>query len=222
MNRYVVEFSKDGYIRYTSHLDLLRLFKRAFKKTGVEPDYSHGFNPHPKMSFTQPLSLGYSSKCESIEFDTAGDFTTEEIVRKLSSVMPKGLTITGCFTRDIKAKPLAAEVEAAVYAVHFSTTPYEDKFVKLTSDYLAQPQIIAAKRQKKTKKMADVDIKAKIRGIEALNDHGMLVLRMTLDCGSTSNLSPEQVISSYISFCGLDVKRWDVDVTREKMIFINK
>ena len=41
MNRYVVEFSKDGYIRYTSHLDLLRLFKRAFKKTGVEPDYSH-------------------------------------------------------------------------------------------------------------------------------------------------------------------------------------
>ena len=70
--------------------------------------------------------------------------------------------------------------------------------------------------------MADVDIKAKIRGIEALNDHGMLVLRMTLDCGSTSNLSPEQVISSYISFCGLDVKRWDVDVTREKMIFINK
>ena len=32
-NRYAIRFGKDGYIKYTSHLDLLRMFKRAFKKT---------------------------------------------------------------------------------------------------------------------------------------------------------------------------------------------
>ena len=58
MSRYVIKFSKEGNIRYISHLDLLRLFKRSFKRVGIKLQYSQGFNPHPKMSFAQPLSLG--------------------------------------------------------------------------------------------------------------------------------------------------------------------
>ena len=68
--RYVLKFTKSGYVKYISHLDLLRLFKRAFKKTGLTLKYSQGFNPHPKMGFAQPLSLGYSSICELIEYET--------------------------------------------------------------------------------------------------------------------------------------------------------
>ena len=76
MNRYVIKFEKDGYVKYTSHLDILRIFKRSFKKTGLALKYSQGFNPHPKMGFAQPLSLGYSSKCELIEFVETDHFTT--------------------------------------------------------------------------------------------------------------------------------------------------
>ena len=36
MNKYVIKFTKQGYIRYTSHLDMLRLFKRTFKKCGID------------------------------------------------------------------------------------------------------------------------------------------------------------------------------------------
>ncbi|MFR0902151.1 MAG: TIGR03936 family radical SAM-associated protein [Anaerovoracaceae bacterium] len=63
-NRYVLKFTKNGYAKYTSHLDMLRFFKRAFRKSGISLRYSQGFNPHPKMSFAQPLSLGYSSSFE--------------------------------------------------------------------------------------------------------------------------------------------------------------
>ena len=70
MNRYFMIFSKTGYIKYISHLDMLRLFKRAFKRTGIALEFSHGFNPHPKMGFAQPLSLGYTSLGEYIEFET--------------------------------------------------------------------------------------------------------------------------------------------------------
>ena len=68
--RYVIKFSKGGYAKYTSHLDLLRFFKRAFRKTGVDLKYSQGFNPHPKLSFAQPLSLGYLGDNELVEFET--------------------------------------------------------------------------------------------------------------------------------------------------------
>ena len=70
MPRYVARFEKGGYTKYISHLDLLRVFKRAFKVMGLDIRYSNGYNPHPKMSFAQPLSLGYSSLCEYLEFET--------------------------------------------------------------------------------------------------------------------------------------------------------
>ena len=56
MSRYVLKFRKFGYVKYISHLDLLRVFKRTFKKTDLQLRYSQGFNPHPRMGFAQPLS----------------------------------------------------------------------------------------------------------------------------------------------------------------------
>ena len=70
MSRYVVKFYKEGVLRYISHLDLLRLFKRSFKRVDIKLQYSQGFNPHPKMSFAQPLSLGYDSRGEYLEIET--------------------------------------------------------------------------------------------------------------------------------------------------------
>ena len=79
MPRYVIEFEKGGYTKYISHLDLLRVFKRIFKVTGLDVRYSQGYNPHPKMGFAQPLSLGYSSVNEYLEFETVTAHDTGEM-----------------------------------------------------------------------------------------------------------------------------------------------
>jgi radical SAM-linked protein len=96
MNKYVVRFYKGGNIRYISHLDLMRLFKRAFKRAGIKLQYSLGFNPHPKISFAQPLSLGYTSSSEYMEFETQLAYSTDLIIEKLNSLMPEGLGILSC------------------------------------------------------------------------------------------------------------------------------
>ncbi len=49
-----------------------------------------------------------------------------------------------------------------------------------------------------------------------------LTLHMKLDSGSNSNLSPEQVIASFLTYTGLDVKRYDVEVERTKINFDSK
>ena len=104
-NKYVLKFTKDGYAKYTSHLDLLRFFKRAFRKSGIALSYSQGFNPHPKLGFAQPLSLGYSSSCELLEFTTNVPYETEKIYEMLKDMMPEGLTILWCreLSDDIKS-----------------------------------------------------------------------------------------------------------------------
>lgn len=51
MPKYVIGFKKKGYVCYISHLDVMRLFQRAFKQEDIRLKYSKGYNPHPRMGF---------------------------------------------------------------------------------------------------------------------------------------------------------------------------
>lgn len=218
LNRYWIRFTKEGYIRYTSHLDMLRLFKRAFKRAGIALSFSKGFNPHPKMGFAQPLSLGYTSCCELLEFETAGTESPAAMKDALAAMMPAGVEILDCQPLTADVRSLAAAVCEASYQVVFPVASNPARDQKLTEDYLAQPEILAEKRQKKTRKMVTVDIRPKIRKIRVL-DGERLTLELVLDSGSASNLSPEQVISTFTVFAGLDAPRYDVEVERIAMKF---
>ena len=51
-------FEKTGPAVYISHLDLVRTMQRIFVRSGVKVRHTEGFNPHPKMTFPLPLSVG--------------------------------------------------------------------------------------------------------------------------------------------------------------------
>ena len=220
-NKYVIKFAKEGYIKYTSHLDMLRLFKRAFKKCGIRLAHSQGFNPHPKMGFAQPLSLGYTSRCELLEIETVDSQSTADLKEKLDSMMPMGVDILAVAPLKIKAKSLAGVVDEALYKVVFPVDAASADFDKVVADYLAQEEILAEKRQKKTKKMETVDIRKKIRKI-SVSEEDKLTLMMNLDCGSISNLSPEQVIASFLKFAELSIERYDIEVERLEIMYDKK
>ena len=62
-------FQKSGNAVYISHLDLMRLFQRAFKRAGLPLTHTQGFNPRPSVSIALPLSLGVESQCELLDFE---------------------------------------------------------------------------------------------------------------------------------------------------------
>ena len=221
MSKYIIRFAKEGYMKYTSHLDMLRLFQRAFKRCDITMAHSQGFNPHPKMGFAQPLSLGYTAADEILEFETVEDFLPVDIKNAVSEIMPQGLIIKACSRLTDNVKSLAAIVDEAEYTVVFPVKANSADYAKILSDYLAQNSIKAYKRQKKTKKMVEVDIRSKIRNIQLIEGEN-LTLKLVLDCGSTSNLSPEQVISSFMEFANLGIERYDVEVERTKISFDRK
>lgn len=222
--RYVLKFTKSGYVKYISHLDLLRLFKRAFKKTGLALKYSQGFNPHPKMGFAQPLSLGYSSICELIEFETIEPHELESIKSKMQGEMPEGIEITECTSLSDDIKSLASDADEAEYVITIPTSLDENILREKLEQYLQQTEIFALKRQKKTKKMEPVSIKHMLRQLKIEKKDGdeSAVLTADLDCGSKSNCSPELVIASFCSFAGIDTPRYEMEVERTKIKFVNK
>ena len=221
-SRYVIKFSKDGYVKYTSHLDLLRMFKRAFKKTGLALKYSQGFNPHPKMGFAQPLSLGYSSRCELIEFETQVPHTTSALLVKMRGEMPEGIKLLSCFELDEDIKSLASDADAAEYKIWIPTELDEEKLQDAMKSYLEKHEIFALKRQKTTKKMEPVNIRNMIRKLEISKVGQFAMIKALLDCGSKSNCSPELVISSFCEHCGIDTPRYDMEVERINLFFVNK
>ena len=62
-------FEKVGRSVWISHLDLMRLFQRAFKRAGLKLKHTQGFNPRPSVSIALPLSVGVESECELLDFD---------------------------------------------------------------------------------------------------------------------------------------------------------
>ena len=218
MYKYVLVFRKSGEIKYTSHLDMLRLFKRAFRRTGIELAYSQGYNPHPKMRFAQPLSLGYEASGELLEFETKEPVSRKRLMEDMAKALPAGVEITSCGRIGDGQKSLAASITQAQYEIRVPLSWHLMDYPEVTRAYLQQDQILAMKKQKKTKKLVEVDIKEKIRQLTAEpTEEDTLLLKVTTDCGSKSNLSPEQVIASYLEFIQFDIPRYRIEVDRKSL-----
>jgi len=220
MSKYVITFSKTGTICYISHLDLMKMFKRTFKKADIRLVYSQGFNPHPKMGFAQPLSLGYEGLKELIEFDTVEDFEPANLKDTIADMMPEGIEIIECARLEGIKKTLAANTVAADYDI---TIPLHEPLGMTSGDirkkYLGQDEIITYKKQKKKKELAEVNIKPMIRSLKFDVREDVLKISALLDSGSSSNLSPELVINTLIQCLGINTDRDEVAVTRKEIIF---
>ena len=224
----MIKFSKGGTIRYISHLDLFRLFKRSFKRVGIRLLHSQGFNPHPKMSFAQPLSLGYSSSGEYLEFETQEPYPTDEILEKINLVMPEGIDVFSCEELPASGKSLAALTEYADYEVRIPVKDdWNDKTAEafgadlknLITRYLSMERIVIQKHQKKGGRDVEVDIKPMIRDFKGFVDNNDIMITMGLAAGSTANLSPEAVLATFCEFAGIRYDKAETSVKRTELYF---
>lgn len=106
MNRLL--FEKTGRAVFISHLDLMRIFQRAFRRAGVMLKHSQGFTPHAYVSILIPLSVGVASRCEILEFELDENESTPlaSLPELLNKTIPEGIRIVQCYQSDRKAKHL--------------------------------------------------------------------------------------------------------------------
>ena len=102
-------FEKTGDAVWISHLDLMRVFQRAFKRAGLPLKHTQGFNPRPSVSIALPLSVGVESVCELLDFelDTAELLTNGQIVSRLNAALVDGVKVLECYGGGGKLRDLA-------------------------------------------------------------------------------------------------------------------
>lgn len=100
-------FEKTGNAVWISHLDLMRVFQRSFKRAGLPLTHTQGFNPRPSVSIALPMSVGVESRCELLDFDLEGDpIPNEEICERLNQALVEGVRVLKVYDDGAKLKHL--------------------------------------------------------------------------------------------------------------------
>jgi radical SAM-linked protein len=149
MCKIICKYSKTGYLKYISHLDVLRFIQRSVKRAGIKAKYSEGFNPHMKTSFGYPLSLGIESIGEYFELELNENIEPELFKERMNSVMPKEMQIIKAdYSND--AESLMKRCAYARYLISIEHNFDENKLNEYFEEMLTEGVIY--KRQKINKK----------------------------------------------------------------------
>ena len=184
-----VFFSKNGNIKYISHLDLYRAMGRAVKRSELPVWITEGFNPHIYITFALPLALGIESHEESMDLRLTQELPMEEVAERLNAAMPPELSVTRV------AFPIcnANDIAKASYEI----SGCEEALKKL-SDELSKPVVEITKRTKKSVQTLDV------KPLLEWDSHGGV---LTLPAGGKLNINPWNVLAGRVGEHTLNVKR---------------
>lgn len=183
---YYLIYEKTDNAKYISHLDFVRTYNRAMRRAKLPVAFSEGFNPHPLLGFALPLSVGYTSRCELLEFRLTEEISANEIKERLNAVLPLGIKIISVH----KGKSRMKKLRYALYRVTPETMPAS------VANFLALKEIIIDKKTKSGIK--DTDIRADIMEIRLCGEY----MDMILSAGSDKNLKPDVVVKAMNKYIG--------------------
>ncbi|MGM0426326.1 MAG: TIGR03960 family B12-binding radical SAM protein [Thermodesulfobacteriota bacterium] len=93
VSRYRLTFTKLNRMRHLSHLELLRVFTRAFRRAGLNLAHSKGYHPMPKISFFSSLSVGTQSLHEAMEIELLSKPAPTRLKERIGRELPKGIDL---------------------------------------------------------------------------------------------------------------------------------
>lgn len=195
MKKLRARFKKLDRAKYISHLDLYRFMQRTFKRAGISVWYTQGFNPHLYIMFPLPLSLGFESECEIMDFNiNDDDLPPQAVMEKMNAVLPEGIRITEIYEPVMKH----TEIDSSEYSIELVSS--SEKFSEENFRSFMDMDRIVIQKKTKQKTMKDVDIKPfiDILGINRTDSSLKILLRMP--SGSSVNYNPSLLLDAFNRF----------------------
>ncbi|HYS41129.1 MAG TPA: TIGR03936 family radical SAM-associated protein [Pseudonocardiaceae bacterium] len=93
VQRLRLRYAKRGKLRFTSHRDIARAFERALRRAGVPMAFSHGFSPHPKVSWVGAAPTGAASEAEYVEIQVVREVDPMALRAALDAALPPGIDV---------------------------------------------------------------------------------------------------------------------------------
>ena len=181
-------------MRFISHLDMTRFMTRIIRRAKLPVWYTEGFNPHLYMTFALPLSLGFNSDYEVVDIRLIDDeYPIAKICDTLNAVCPPYIHFFDA------AEPVkkAGDVASAQFSIEFDDG---GELKNPLNEFLSGNEIKVLKKTKKGD-IKQLDVADKIIDFSVCKAENT-VLNITLPAGSSENLNPELILTSFFEQFG--------------------
>lgn len=208
------KFTKLGYLKFISHLDLVDLFQRTLFQNKVDVKFSEGFNPHPRMSIAYPLPLGIESNSEYMEIYLNSKIDLKDFLIKMNERLPHGIKIVEAKYDDDES--ISNKVKSVVYAFKLLNTFYNKNkdidIAKELNKVNAMDIVEIERKRKKGKKRIFVKENAKdyLNRLE-LKDNAIYAYIKMSEQGS---LKPALVLDILNNYTDIVMDELDIDLER--------
>jgi radical SAM-linked protein len=216
--RFRIQFEKGSAMRFTSHLDLMRTWERALRRSGLPIAFSQGHHPHIKMSFGPPLPLGYRSRAEVFDLEFSRP-PAVDLAERLDAVLPDGLRLISFRPILFKTPSLMSQLEGASYRVRFprsflaaaDVTPERllDVLDARSRELLARDVVVV--RRTSEDKVREFDARPSLAALHANDDETPAVLDLLLRFTLRAQARPDDVVA--LMFPAADPRTVDVERT---------
>jgi len=182
-----LQYSKKADMRYASHLDMIRLFDRSFRRANLKLVYTQGFHPHPKIAYGPSLPTGYESESEYLDIHLYRERDVN-IDMILNRILPEGIRILKSKIILGKNVSLVSLINRAQYKIKLLNSVDQSFLNDRLNEYLEQ-ETIEVFREKKGGTSKSIDIKPFIDRIELNESPDTLFLSTILEQGKTARVS---------------------------------
>ncbi len=205
-----MSFQKTGMAKFISHLDTVRCITRAMKRACVPIWFTEGFNPHAFLTFAMPLSLGFESLCETVDFRLIEEVDLNELAERINNALPVDITVKEIYVYETSPN----DIRWAEYKIIFNNP--DSLLLNKAESILSSNEILVLKKAKQGRKKVDkeVNIKEHIKSFDLTEENGKLVLNTILSSGTSVNINPMLLIGALT--CNTETDEQDVDIIKIK------
>ena len=187
-----IQYTKEKYMVFLGHLEMMKLFERIFRFNKLPLKYSEGFSSIPKMTYASPLSVGYSSKGEIMEVQLEEEVPIDTI---LSLKFPDGIEVVKAAYVESK-KSLMASLSHSEYLIKVD---FDQRIEQLPLDewvekFLQETEVNFEKKAKNGK-MRTLNVIEFIHSLKLIyKGENEIILRTVLQTGSQGSMNPETLV----------------------------
>lgn len=187
-----LKFCKVGTLQYISHLDLQRTFNRILVRACIPVWYSQGFNPHIKLVFSTPLSVGTESICEYLDIRLSREMPLDELKEKINAEMTEEFYIIDVY----EPKNDFSSIAYASYDIVIHTSGASEALATEIKAVLSTSPLNMIKKGKSGEREIDIIPLIKEVNVEYDEKNNDIKLKVLLSASSTQYLNPEMLITA--------------------------
>ena len=205
-----IKFRKVGDLQYISHLDLQRTLHRILVRAGIPMWYTQGFNPHAKIVFSTPLSVGAQSECELVDIRIDREMSCERIKELLNKEVTEELKILDVYIPQTKF----SDMVWASYTVEIFKSSFENGIIEKMTESVGRDELNVTKKTKSGEKEINIIPLIKKFDAELDKDGKKIRIEALLSVNSDNYLNPELLLSAINKDCGvLDAEPDEINYT---------